>query len=106
MSKRAEQAALRRYALKEITSENVKLHDEFQLGYELAEKDLDWRSVDESLPEIGEEVIVLTDELGTTPIYKIAFGHIVDRRYAMDYNGWNVPGVKFWRTALLEQVEK
>ena len=59
-------------------------------AYEQAEKDLGWHSVDESLPEIEEEVIVLK-ELG-----KIAFGHIVDRRYAMDYNGWNIPGVKYW----------
>lgn len=55
-----------------------------------------WISVDEKLPEMDEEVIVLTDELGTAPIYKIAFGHIVDVERCIDYNGWNCPGVKYW----------
>ena len=40
MSKRAEQAAIKKYALQEITPENVKLYDEFRDGYEQAEKDL------------------------------------------------------------------
>ena len=55
-----------------------------------------WISVDERLPEMDEEVIVLSDELGTAPIYKIAFGHIVDVNRCIDYNGWNIPGVKYW----------
>ena len=55
-----------------------------------------WISVDEKLPEMDEEVIVLTDELDTAPIYKIAFGHIVDVERCIDYNGWNIPGVKYW----------
>ena len=61
-----------------------------------AEKDLGWHSVDESLPPVDEEVIVLADELNAAPIYKIALGHIVDRMHCSDYNGWNVPGVKYW----------
>lgn len=55
-----------------------------------------WISVDEKLPKMDEEVIVLTDEFGTAPIYKIAFGHIVDVERCIDYNGWNIPGVKYW----------
>lgn len=62
----------------------------------IADGELEWYSVNDSLPEIDEEVIVLTDELNTAPIYKISFGHIVDRRYAMDFNGWNTPGVRYW----------
>lgn len=69
-------------------------HKFYRIGK--AEKDLGWHSVDDCLPEVDEEVIVLTDELGTAPIYKIAFGHIVDRMYCSDYNGWSIPGVKFW----------
>ena len=55
-----------------------------------------WISVDESLPKMAQEVIVLTDEIGTAPIYKISFGHIVDVNRCIDYNGWNIPGVKYW----------
>lgn len=68
----------------------------FVKGYEQAEKELGWHSVDECLPEVDEEVIVLTDDLGTAPVYKIAFGHIVDKMHCSDYDGWNIPGVKFW----------
>ena len=55
-----------------------------------------WISVDEKLPDLDEEVIVLTDEHNTAPIYKIGFGHIVDVERCIDYNGWNHPGVKYW----------
>ena len=68
-------------------------------AYEQAEKDLGWHSVDECLPEIDEEVIVLVDNIHGKVVEGanyICFGHIVDRRYAMDYNGWNIPGVRFW----------
>lgn len=65
-------------------------------AYERAEKDLSWHSVDASLPPMDEEVIVLSDELNTAPIYKIGFGHIVDKNIAVDYNGWNIPGVRYW----------
>ena len=68
----------------------------FKEGYEQAEVFLGWHSVDESLPEIDEEVIVLKDNLGTSPIYEIAMGHIVDRNHCSDYNGWNIPGVRYW----------
>ena len=65
-------------------------------GYEQAEKDLGWHSVEESLPPIDEEVIVLNDELDTSPIYRIAVGHVVDKTHCLDYNGWNIPHVKYW----------
>ena len=55
-----------------------------------------WISVDVLLPSVNEEVIVLTDELNTAPIYKIAFGHIVDKDIAVDYDGWNIEGVRYW----------
>ena len=63
------------------------------------EKDLGWHSVDESLPPVDEEVIVLLAEWNNVrvePLYHIAFGHIVDKDYCIDYDGWNIPGVKYW----------
>lgn len=73
----------------------VDIIDAFKAGAEwMAQQG--WISVDEKLPEMDEEVIVLTDELGTAPIYKIAFGHIVDVERCIDYNGWNIPEVKYW----------
>ncbi len=58
-----------------------------------------WINVKDKLPAIGEEVIVLSDNINgqTVPqANKISFGHLVDRRYAMDYDGWNIPGVLHW----------
>ena len=62
----------------------------FRSGYECAEQDFGWHDAGNSQPPIDEEVIVLTDNL------KISFGHIVDKNNAVDYDGWNIPGVKYW----------
>ena len=100
MSSKAEKRALEAYPQVWNEEEDCDVNYDgrcgFIEGYEQAEKDFGWHSIDECLPETDEEVIVLTDELGINNIYKISFGHIVDRKYAMDYNGWNIPGVKFW----------
>ena len=72
---------------------------DFKNGYEEAEKDLGWHSVDESLPPMGEEVIVLTNVINGRVVDSaryICFGHIVNKEYAVDYDGWNIPGVKYW----------
>ena len=53
-------------------------------------------SVKNALPEQDEEVIVLVDDLNTSPNYKIAFGHVVDKERFKDYNGWNIPNVVYW----------
>lgn len=53
-------------------------------------------SVKDALPEQDEEVIVLVDDLNTSPNYKIAFGHIVNKERFKDYNGWNIPNVVYW----------
>ncbi len=58
-----------------------------------------WINVKDQLPPIGEEVIVLSDNINghTVPgANKISFGHLVDKRYAIDYDGWNIPGVHHW----------
>ena len=59
-------------------------------------KDLGWHAVDEFLPPMDEEVIVLTDEFGNAPVYEIAVGHTVDKNKVTDFDGWNIPGVRFW----------
>ena len=51
-----------------------------------------WYSVCDELPPIDEEVIVLNED------GRIAFGHMVDTKVAIGYDGWNQPGVAFWRT--------
>lgn len=47
-------------------------------------------------PPVDQEVIVLTDESGTAPIYRIAFGHIVNTERCQDHDGWNIPAVRWW----------
>ena len=70
----------------------------FRLGAEWADKHPknEWISVEDSLPEQDEEVIVLCDELNVAPNYKISFGHIVDKTICQDYNVWNIPNVVYW----------
>lgn len=54
------------------------------------EVSLMWASVKDKLPLVGEEAIVLTTD------GEICFGHIVDKKIAKDYNGWNIPDVEYW----------
>lgn len=70
----------------------------FFTGAKWADKNpnLHWISVEKDLPKQEEEVIVLCDELDTTPFYKISFGHMVDKTICQDYNGWNIPNVVYW----------
>lgn len=105
MSKRAEEAAMKAYPKRKdgrvrgYTCTDDDIRKVYAQGYRKAEKDLGWHSVDESLPEMDEEVIVLLaewDNVCVEPLYRISFGHLVDKRYAIDFNGWNIPGVKFW----------
>lgn len=99
MNKRAEDAALKAYPnhWKCYPFEtNKEARAAFIKGYEQAEQNLGWHSVEESLPEMDEEVIVLADALDLGLVYRIAYGHIVNKECCQDYNGWNIPGVKFW----------
>ena len=50
----------------------------------------DWVSVEDGLPPVDKEVVVLTIA------GRISFGHIVDKKIAKDYNGWNIPDVEYW----------
>lgn len=49
-----------------------------------------WISVKDRLPSVDEEVVVFTTE------GRLCFGHIVDKKIAKDYNGWNIPDVAYW----------
>lgn len=49
-----------------------------------------WISVKDELPPADEEVVVFTTE------GRLCFGHIVDKKIAKDYNGWNIPDVEYW----------
>lgn len=72
---------------------------DFMNGYEEAEKDLGWHSVEESLPPMDEEVIVLSNIVNghyISSARRISFGHIVNKEICVDYDGWNIPGVKYW----------
>lgn len=62
-------------------------------GYHLAESELGWHPSIEH-PPVDEEVIVLLGRYDDFP--KIAIGHIVDQSIAIDFNGWNIPGVMYW----------
>lgn len=120
MSKRAEEKALEAYP-EEIAvaygplpgasgpcefDDNQTYRIGFIKGYEQAEKDLGLHSVDESLPPVDEEVIVLTDALNLHCFHKIGFAHIVNQEATVDidgkpykpisHDGWNIPAVKYW----------
>ena len=61
----------------------------------------DWVSVEELLPDTDVEVIVLT-KAG-----RVSFGHIVDKGRAVDYNGWNIRNVEYWRrTGITPEMER
>ena len=54
-----------------------------------------WIDASLSKPEQDVEVIVLLKTF-SEGFYKIAFGHIVDKNKCVDYNGWNIEGVRYW----------
>ena len=64
----------------------------FLHGVEWADDNPYWSDVrDESLPPIDKEVIALVG-----PHLQISFAHIVNKKYAVDYDGWNIPDVRYW----------
>lgn len=50
-----------------------------------------WVSVKDRLPPVDKKAVVLTTD------GEICFGHIVDKKIAKDYNGWNIPDVEYWQ---------
>ena len=74
----------------------------FLHGVEWSDKNPYWRDVrdvdeflppanEEFLPPVDEEVIALVGDS-----LMISFAHIVNKEIAVDYNGWNIPDVRYW----------
>ena len=98
---RAEAAALKAYRYKEGVKGLIceQSRGIFIKGYEQSEKDIGWNSVKKSLPPMGEEVIVLTNEMNGHELpdaCHLCFAHRPDPKVAVCYDGWNIPGVKYW----------
>ena len=99
---RAEEKALEKYPIERIYNDiymeeidiNARERIGYAEGYRQAEEDLGWHDAKVSSPPLEEEVIVLTDDIAE---FKIAFGHIVVPEEAVDFSGWNIPGVRYWR---------
>ena len=66
----------------EMVIDNLK--DEFAYGTN------SWISVNDRLPEVDKEVIVLDDE------NTLSFAHRVDTTVENHYSGWNIPSVEYW----------
>lgn len=63
----------------------------FQSGVEWADNHPYWRPATEH-PDVDVEVIALVGKY-----LKVVFAHIVkDREKVVDYDGWNIPEVKWW----------
>lgn len=82
-------------------------------AYEQAEKDLGWHSVDECLPELGEEVIVMWFEYGevrATPLQCVGLSQLYQPIQCVPSGEklWTIPGVKYWMPMpkLPEEEEK
>ena len=97
ISQKADEFAQREYMCDSY--ERDALSKGYYWGYKDAEKDLSWHPSTEH-PPVDEEVIVLTDIITKGGLNagfgKIAFGHIVDKDIAIDYDGWNIDGVRYW----------
>ena len=122
MSKRAEEAqvsailpeSIISYAKEHAVLSGLVYREGVKYGYEQAERDLGWHSVKEMLPQMDEEVIVLTDDIHGTIVpgaHGICFGHRpnpdgwdgknmetgeVKHYDVVTYDGWNIPGVTHW----------
>ena len=76
----------------EMIRESQKRYDDiaFLDGVKWADEHPYWRPSTEH-PQMDEEVIALVGEYN-----QIYFAHIVDKRWCVDYDGWNIPDVRWW----------
>ena len=66
------------------------VHDMIGYVYKVSSDKPTWRPSTEH-PQMDEEVIALVGEYN-----QIYFAHIVDKRFCVDYDGWNIPDVRWW----------
>lgn len=66
------------------------VHDLIGEAYKVSLDKPAWRPSTEH-PRVDEEVIALVGEYN-----QIYFAHIVDKRFCVDYDGWNIPDVRWW----------
>ena len=66
------------------------VHDMIGDVYKVSSDKQEWRPSTEH-PAIDEEVIALVGENKM-----ISFAHIVDKDRCFDYDGWNIPDVRWW----------
>ena len=66
------------------------VHDMIGYVYKVSSDKQEWRPSTEH-PAIDEDVIALVGENKM-----ISFAHIVDKRFCVDYDGWNIPDVRWW----------
>ena len=59
--------------------------------YKVSSDKQEWRPSTEHPLVVDEEVIALVGENKM-----ISFAHIVDKNKAIDYDGWNIPDVRWW----------
>ena len=99
MTKYEEKEAFNRNALLKTAAffsyrNSNECYKAFLHGVEWADEHPYWRDVrdaDECLPPVDEEVIALVGDS-----LMISFAHIVNKKYAIDYDGWNIPDVRYW----------
>ena len=66
------------------------IHDMIGSVYNVHSDNQEWRPSTEH-PPVDDEVIALVGEYN-----QIYFAHIVDKRFCVDYDGWNIPDVRWW----------
>ena len=71
--------------------DDINCHNAFLHGVEWADEHPYWRPATEH-PDADVEIIALVGKY-----LKVVFAHIVkDREKVIDYDGWNIPEVKWW----------
>ena len=86
--KREELAEAKAYVFYNHSKECYKA---FLHGVKWADAHPYWRDAKEDKPKQDKEVIAIVGDS-----LMISFAHIVNKKYAVDYDGWNIPDVRYW----------